>query len=172
MPVAPAHALPYHRAMAQDKPTPAPPLSRLLNEAIGPMLRRPPQLQVAALCTRTGAEGLEILLVTSRGSGRWILPKGWPMREKTLAEAAAAEAWEEAGVKGRVETTPMGDYEALKDTDSGLSLPCRVAVFRLHVATLADAFPEAAARSRRWFRPAEAARLVREPDLQRLLLAL
>jgi 8-oxo-dGTP pyrophosphatase MutT (NUDIX family) len=155
--------------MSEEKPIATPPLSRFLTEAIGPMLRRPPQLQVAALCTRTGAEGTEVLLVTSRGTGRWILPKGWPMTGKTLAEAAVIEAWEEAGVKGVVETVPLGDYEAQKDTDSGLSVPCRVAVYRLHVDTLANAFPEAEARNRRWFRPADAAKLVRETDLQRLL---
>ena len=148
------------------------PFSRLLTEAIGPMMRRPPQLQVAALCTRKGAQGLEVLLVTSRGTGRWILPKGWPMPRRSLSEAAAIEAWEEAGVRGRVEDSPLGDYEAQKDTDGGLAVPCRVAVYRLHVDSLSDKFPEAAMRNRRWFPPAEAATLVREPELQRILCAL
>lgn len=155
--------------MPTPKPSASQPFSRLLNEAIGPMLRRPPQLQVAALCTRDGADGLEVLLVTSRGTGRWILPKGWPMARHSLAETAAIEAWEEAGVRGDVEESPLGDYEAQKDTDGGLPVPCRVAVFRLHVASVADAFPEAAMRNRRWFRPAEAATLVREPELRKIL---
>ena len=148
------------------------PLSRLVTETLQPMLRRPPQLQVAALCTRDGPDGMEVLLVTSRGTGRWILPKGWPIPSCTLAGSAAQEAWEEAGVRGPIEETPLGSYAAQKDTDGGLAVPCQITVFRLHVETMATDFPEAGSRNLRWFRPAEAATLVREPGLRDLLAAL
>lgn len=59
--------------------------------------------QYAALCFRYADGGtIEILLVTSRTSGRWIIPRGWPMKRKKPHQAAAIEAWEEAGVRGRV----------------------------------------------------------------------
>ena len=61
---------------------------------------QPPRLQVAALCWRRSAKGLRILLITSRDTGRWVIPKGWPMRNRTEPEAAAREAYEEAGLRG------------------------------------------------------------------------
>lgn len=146
------------------------PLAQTLVAAVRPMLRRPPQLQVAALCTRVGAEGeAEVLLITSRGTGRWILPKGWPMPGRSLAEAAAQEAWEEAGVRGLPDPEALGSYEARKVTDGGLSLPCTVHVYRLRVEALADEFPEARQRRRRWIGARMAADLVTEPGLKALL---
>ena len=146
---------------------------RLLADAVQPMMRRPEGLQVAALCTRQGAGGgAEVLLVTSRGTGRWILPKGWPMAGRTLAQAAGQEAWEEAGVRGTVDPEPMGSYAAAKVTDGGLEMPCRISVFRLRVSEMSDSFPEAGQRSRRWMFPAEAAAAVREPELSAILAAL
>ena len=144
-------------------------LSRLVADTVKPMLQRPPQLQVAALCTRPGASGPQVMLITSRGTGRWILPKGWPMPHRSLAEAAALEAWEEAGIRGRIDSAPLGHYTAQKDTDGGLPVPCRVTVFRLRVEEESDTFPEAAQRHRRWCAPAQAAALVREPELAALL---
>jgi len=145
------------------------PLARALADAVQPMLRRPPRLQVAALCTRQGAEGTEVLLITSRGTGRWILPKGWPMPGRSLAEAAAQEAWEEAGIRGRPEPEALGRYEAQKTTDGGLELPCMVEVFRIAVEAVTDSFPEAGQRRRRWLAPSLAAGLVQEPGLRALL---
>lgn len=150
------------------------PLVRLLDDTVGPMLRRPPQLQVAALCTRATPDGrgTQVLLVTSRGTGRWILPKGWPMAGRTLAEAAGQEAWEEAGVRGTLDPAPIGHFLADKVTDDGLSMPCRVEVFRLRVAEIRADFPEAGQRTRRWVAADTAADMVREPELRRLLRAL
>jgi hypothetical protein len=73
--------------------------------------------QYGALCFRRtdGASGIEILIITSRDSGRWIIPKGWPMKRKKPYEAAAIEAWEEAGVCGSVCKKPVGRYTYLKD---------------------------------------------------------
>ena len=131
---------------------------------------RQPLTQVAALCLRNGeGGGTEVLLITSRGTGRWILPKGWPMSGRSLAEAAAIEAWEEAGVRGQAEAEPLGSYGAEKVTGDGIGLPCRVQVFRLPVEDVADDFPEAAQRRRHWTRAAEAAELVCEPELRDLL---
>ena len=145
------------------------PLARALADAVQPMLRRPPRLQVAALCTRQGPDGVEVLVITSRGTGRWILPKGWPMPGRSMAEAAAQEAWEEAGVRGHPEAEPLGRFEARKTTDGGLDLPCLVEVFRISVQDVDDSFPEAGQRRRRWVGAAMAADLVQEPGLKALL---
>ena len=75
-------------------------LTRAWEEILRPMLKRPNRLQVAALCYRTGADGKEVLMITSRGTGRWIIPKGWPVEGKDGPASALQEAWEEAGVKG------------------------------------------------------------------------
>jgi 8-oxo-dGTP pyrophosphatase MutT (NUDIX family) len=126
--------------------------------------------QFAALCWREHAGALQVLLVTSRDTGRWIVPKGWPMSGRSAFEAAAREAWEEAGVEGAIATDPMGEYDYRKALKSGAELPVRVELFPLRVAREADAFPEAAQRRRRWFAPHKAARRVAEPGLGALIL--
>jgi 8-oxo-dGTP pyrophosphatase MutT (NUDIX family) len=143
-----------------------------LRSLIEPVFRRPEFIQVAALCMRDSKNGPEVLMVTSRRTGRWVLPKGWPMKGRTLAGAAQQEAWEEAGVVGRVQETPLGFYTYAKRLDTGLPLACRVEVFRLDVADLLRDWPERKLRKRRWMRPEEAAAAVDEPDLATLLRSL
>lgn len=138
---------------------------------VAPLLRRPRRLQVAALCTRGQGALTEVLLVTSRGTGRWVLPKGWPMRGRSAAQAALQEAWEEAGVRrGRVSDRPVGRYTAEKGLASGLPVPVELLVFAVEVEDLRDDFPEAGQRRRVWVPPAEAAGMVLEPGLRDLLL--
>ncbi|WP_323716642.1 NUDIX hydrolase [Paracoccus aminovorans] len=132
--------------------------------------RRPPEMQVAALCLDETTE--QVLLVTSRGTGRWIVPKGWPMPGRSLAGAAMQEAWEEAGARGRIGDAEIGRYHYDKDQDHGFAIPVEVRVFPLWVDRLEDRFPEADQRQRRWFAPDEAARMVAESGLRRILRAL
>ncbi|WP_366938903.1 NUDIX hydrolase [uncultured Paracoccus sp.] len=134
------------------------------------MGRRPPALQVGAVCRclKTG----DVLLITSRGTGRWVIPKGWPMEGKTLPAAAATEAWEEAGVEGRMLDAELGRYHYDKEQDRGYSVPVEVRVFLMEVESLGTSFPESKQRKRRWFAPADAARMVAEPGLREILLAL
>lgn len=128
--------------------------------------------QVAALCYRETRDGKEVLLITSRDTGRWIIPKGWPMRGKTDAQAAAIEAWEEAGVKpSNVEGDPIGSYDYDKMQGDGVALPVETQVYSVEVDRLAKAFPEVSERSRAWVSPDEAATLVEEPELQDILRA-
>lgn len=129
--------------------------------------KRPPALQVGALCI--DPQSRKVLLITSRGTGRWIIPKGWPMEGRSLPGAAAREAWEEAGVVGRVGHEEVGRYSYDKDHDSGFSVPVEVCVFPLHVTSSTAQFPEADQRNRRWVDPGEAALLVSEPGLQQIL---
>lgn len=139
---------------------------------IEPAFRRPEYVQAAALCLREGKSGPEVLLVSSLDTGRWILPKGWPMKNRTLAGAALQEAWEEAGVIGKAQETSVGFYLYEKRRRGGLSLSCRVEVFRVDVADLARDFPEKGKRRRKWMSPEQAAAAVDEPELKELLLRL
>jgi 8-oxo-dGTP pyrophosphatase MutT (NUDIX family) len=132
-------------------------------------LGRPDDLQVAALCMRDNAGAREILMLSSLSSKRWIVPKGWPMNGKSLAEAALQEAWEEGGVKGMVGQEPLGSYSYAKVRDTGLPVYCRVQVYPVTVSELVDVYPEAGKRQREWMRPEEAASLVAEPELSSLL---
>lgn len=127
------------------------------------------RMQYAALCWRKGEAGVEVLLITSRDTGRWVIPKGWPMPDLSPEAAAAREAWEEAGVEGVVNPVSLGSFGYLKDMAADPAVPCAVEVYDLQVESLASKFPEKAERKRQWFRPDEAATLVREPDLASLI---
>ena len=145
-------------------------LKHALNSVVTPLIRRPRLLQVAALCYRRDAEGKKILLITSRDTGRWILPKGWPIDGLDSAGAAKQEAWEEAGVvAARIDREPVGSFTYDKILDNGVPAPVEAQVFAIEVKTLKDDFPEAAERTRKWVTPAEAAEMVEEPDLKALL---
>ncbi|MDS7594784.1 NUDIX hydrolase [Agrobacterium tumefaciens] len=129
------------------------------------------QQQYAALCFRSARDDeLEILLVTSRDSGRWLIPKGWPMKGKKPHEAALIEAWEEAGVRGRVKKKPVGRYTYLKMLDNGDVTPCVVDVFQIEVSDTKTSFKERGERRVDWVSPVEAARRVREIELKSLLV--
>ncbi len=142
----------------------------LWTDLLRPLLRRPPYRQVAALCWREGERGREILLITSRGTGRWILPKGWPSNTVEGPEMALREAWEEAGVRrARVDETPVGRYRAEKHRDGGLVLPCEVDVYAAEMLDMRDDYPESGQRRRLWCRPVDAAAMVDEPGLSEIL---
>ncbi|MDC0658270.1 NUDIX hydrolase [Leisingera sp. SS27] len=146
------------------------PLTRAWNEIIKPMLQRPARVQVAALCCRSGADGKEVLMITSRGTGRWILPKGWPVEGKDGPESALQEAWEEAGVKpASITPQPIGEYHFTKRHDNGTEEPVTTLIFEVEVEQLEDDYPESSERTRQWMNPAEAAGLVDEPELRDIL---
>lgn len=130
---------------------------------------RSPRLQAGAICRdpQTG----RVLLITSRGTGRWIIPKGWPMPGRSLAQAALQEAWEEAGVRA-ADAQELGSYHYEKVQDEGFSIPVEVQAFLVPVEQLDDHWPEQVQRTRRWFAPGEAAALVAEPELAALLTTL
>lgn len=126
--------------------------------------------QYAALCFRRNEKGIEILLVTTRDSGRWVIPKGWPMKNKKPHQAAALEAWEEAGVRGEVKKKSIGCYTYLKLLDDGDVVPCVVDVFQIEVSEVQVGFKEKGQRTIIWVSPDEAARRVREIELKSLLV--
>ncbi|NRB35027.1 MAG: NUDIX hydrolase [Rhodobacteraceae bacterium] len=125
--------------------------------------------QNAAICYRIEDDQLEVLMITTRGTGQWLLPKGWPMPGKKASQTAAIEAWEEAGVKGRVHPREIGRFFYLKVIDESQSIPCIVTVHAIEVTELADDFPEKGQRRRKWLTPRKAASKVEVPGLALLL---
>lgn len=126
--------------------------------------------QYGALPWRRSKRGkLKILLITSRERGRWILPKGWPMKGKTPAQAAAQEAFEEAGVIGDPGPEAIGEYTYVKMLRDGSSADCSVILFGLHVHNMLINWPESTQRTRRWFTIAEAAETVSDGELGQVL---
>src|SRR5262245_66501360 len=103
---------------------------------------KPCPLQVAALPWRKTDNGVEIMLVTSRDSGRWVLPKGWPEGRERLFDTAAREAAEEAGLGGAVSRDEIGSYLYDKMVPSGTEWRCQVLVFPLEVNEIATVWPE------------------------------
>ncbi len=137
--------------------------------SVGRAQKRDVRAQFAALCYRVVKDKPQILLLTSRDTGRWIIPKGWPMDGLTPAQTAAAEAWEEAGVDGQVTDFALGIYSYAKRMDDETVLPCIVTVFPLKVKRLADDFPEMGQRKRKWFSLAKGAEKVTEPELAAII---
>jgi len=127
--------------------------------------------QVAALPWRRGADGIEVLLVTSRETRRWVTPKGGRMPGKTDAEAAAQEALEEAGVEGVVGPEPVGTFRYLKVLKRRAPRWCVVALYGLEVRAEHAGWQEQGQRERRWMPREEAAASVDEPDLKALIAA-
>ena len=109
------------------------------------------------------------MLVTSRETKRWVLPKGWPMAGLGAAQAAAREALEEAGIKGRISSHKIGGYRYSKRLKRGNFIDCSVDVYALHVMTQRADWPEKRQRVARWFHSSEAAQLVAEPELASLI---
>lgn len=128
-----------------------------------------PRTQCAALCWRERRGRAEVLLVTSRRTGRWVLPKGWPLDGEAPPETAEREAAEEAGVSGKVRPDCLGLFTYVKHPDLPDALPCAVAVYPLKVKSLAKSWPEKGQRRRRWFGLKKASAEVEEKELSRLL---
>jgi 8-oxo-dGTP pyrophosphatase MutT (NUDIX family) len=139
-------------------------------DRVRPEADREPRVQCAAVpWRRNGAGQVEVLLITSRETRRWVIPKGWPMGAIGPGGTAAQEALEEAGVLGRLGKKVVGRYAYDKRLRSGRIQRVKVRVFALEVLQELDDWPEKGQRERRWAPRTEAARLVDEAELQTLL---
>jgi len=128
--------------------------------------------QVAALPIRVAKSGeIYVLLVTSRETKRWVIPKGWPSKKLSDWKAAAREARQEAGVTGKIERRPIGTYSYRKMLPEG-SRMIDVAVYPLWVKKELNRWSEQRQRTRIWASFDEASKMVRELGLQRLFLSL
>lgn len=121
---------------------------------------------------RFAQDSLQVLLITSRETRRWVIPKGNIGKGRSTRAAAKLEAYEEAGVRGCADNIPLGFYTYRKILADGASQPTVVEVFALHVRKEAKNWPEKAERQTLWTTPQEAAKHVREPGLAVLLLRL
>ena len=130
----------------------------------------PAKRQYGAIPIRVGRNGkAKVLLLTSRGTRRWVIPKGWPIRSLSPAATAVREAYEEAGIKGRILLPrPIGRYRYRK-SDNGAIGKITVQVYLMRVKRQLQQWPEQSQRKTRWFRPEHAATLVAEPELATLL---
>lgn len=132
-------------------------------------------MQVAALCWRKRKGKTEVLLITSRDTGRWIVPKGWPMDGLDAPQSALREAWEEAGVRADADQALLiGQFSYDKQLADGQEMPVRALLYkvRLRGREIANRYPESHERKRLWVAPRKAAKLVQEPELQEILLNL
>jgi len=125
--------------------------------------------QFAALPFRVVNDQVQVLLITSRRTKRWIIPKGWPMEGVSPMKAAATEAFEEGGVEGKPYPNCIGLFSYQKDLGNKGDLPCVAMVYPVKVKRLLSDFPERNERRRKWFTLSKAAKKVDEPELRAIL---
>lgn len=135
------------------------------------MAARSRKRQYAALPYVIKGRQVELCLITSRDSGRWIIPKGWPQKGLAPRELAALEAFEEAGLIGKIGKTPIGHFRYAKRIDDGAKVRCEVDVYPLLVESQAIDWPEKAQRKAAWVKPRKAAKLIQEEELRDIILA-
>jgi 8-oxo-dGTP pyrophosphatase MutT (NUDIX family) len=132
--------------------------------------KRTMRVQYGALPYRFNQDAaLEILLVTTRGTRRWIVPKGWPVKGLRPAKSAAREAFEEAGVTGRIGNKPIGFFAYDKLHDEAGSTSCEVKVYPLLVKRQNHVWPESHQRTTQWVKPSRAIAVIKEPELKKLV---
>ena len=130
-------------------------------------------LQYAALPYRRSADGvIEVMLITSLNTKRWIIPKGWPVRGLAPRDCAAREAKEESGLVGRISDQSIGVYEYDKRLPDDTVVRCTVETFALEVEEQLTSWPEQGRRQTRWFALQAAADAVEEPELSALIAGL
>jgi 8-oxo-dGTP pyrophosphatase MutT (NUDIX family) len=128
--------------------------------------------QSAALPLLGAGDAVRVVMVTSRETRRWVVPKGWIEPAEPPHRSAAREAFEEAGLHGEADLDPIGFYAYSKRFEGGAVRPTEVLVFRFRVSRLLEDWPERRERERRLFKPDAAADLVAEPGLAALLRSL
>jgi len=119
---------------------------------------------------RKRSKKAEVLLVTGRRSGRWMIPKGWPMAGKSLSDSAAQEAFEEAGIKGKIQREPIGTFRHTKQHILFRDIEVDIHVHVLAVEKELGDWPERGERTRKWFKIEEAAERVDSSELRALIV--
>ena len=117
-------------------------------------------IQYAALPYRVVRRRVEVMLITSRETRRWVIPKGWPMRGIAPHDVAAIEAEEEAGIVGEVDDRSIGSFRYLKRVKTDRTIAVQVIVFPLLVQGQQVDWKEQGQRTATWFPYARAAAAV------------
>jgi 8-oxo-dGTP pyrophosphatase MutT (NUDIX family) len=126
---------------------------------------RKPRLQSGALAYRVKRHGkVRVLLVRTRRSKRWSIPKGELKPALSMPENAANEAFEEAGVRGEVATASSGMYRTTKRAWYGDAI-VEIWVYLLRVSKQLKQFPEKGQREAKWVSCGDAAKMLQEPML-------
>lgn len=133
--------------------------------SLASMFRRPARVQIAALCHRKRGGVQEVLLITSKTTRRWILPKGWPILSYNAHRTAAIEAFEEAGVIGTARRKPFATFLSHKGGEAGFKIRTRVLVFLVDVESTTTDYPEYGKRDVRWVPIGEAIKMAGDPGL-------
>jgi 8-oxo-dGTP pyrophosphatase MutT (NUDIX family) len=128
--------------------------------------------QAGAIPFKYEAGDLRVLLITSRGAGRWVIPKGWIEDGASAAQAAAQEAFEEAGITGLIDETPLGSFEYNKRLGSGAKKLAMVEVYALRVEKQLKKWPERSERRFKWMDVSSALRLLEYPGMAALFQTL
>ena len=162
-----SRAEPKSKVKARPKSRQKPARNKAIKDIENAVKRR---AQYAALPYRVFPR-LEFLLVTTRERRRWVAPKGWPMVGRSRRAAAGREAFEEAGVIGKVGREPLGIYDYDKVLPGGEAQRCRVTVFAMEVSAQFIRWPEQDQRTTRWFTPEAAAKAVSEAGLAQIIRA-
>ena len=125
--------------------------------------------QYGALPWRYAGGTVEVMLISSRDTGRWVIPKGWPIKGLSPDQSAAREAYEEAGLGGQISKRPIGVFDYPKRLDGGKVTSCRVEVYALEQMVQHSTWPEQGQRKLQWFSLPEAANAVQEPQLKDII---
>ncbi|MBO0344658.1 NUDIX hydrolase [Roseibium sp. CAU 1637] len=157
------------RSLLKDLPT-LKKKGRQLKRVFKSLFTIPDRLQIGALCYRWMDDELQVLLLTTRDTRRWILPKGWPMMKKKGHRTALIEAFEEAGVIGRVtDKQPFDSFQSHKGFGGGLKVDTSVLVYVIEAVEMTENFPEAGEREIRWLSVGEALDLIEEDAAKPIL---
>ncbi len=127
------------------------------------------RIQYGILPWRKGPQGLEVLLITTRNTRRWLVPKGWPSKSRSPQEGAVREAFEEAGVLGKVGVEPIGSFRYRKRRKSGEVLHCKVVLFAMETTEQKPTWPEKELRECVWCAVPDAAARVSFKSLGKLI---
>ena len=130
-----------------------------------------PHRQYAALPYKVTSDKLKVCLITSRDTGRWIIPKGWAEDGVAPCELAATEAYEEAGLKGKTARKAIGTFRYTKNMDDGSHIECDVDVYPMRVKSQVADWPEKSERDVRWVGVDRAVKMLDDVGLKKLLKA-
>lgn len=142
------------------------------SEIIAMLLPKKTVKQVAVLPIILADGGVEVMLLTSRRRGRWVLPKGWSRSGEAMSVTASAEAFEESGIAGLIASHPVGHYTYEKRMRGGYSVISDVSVYPMLVDHHLIDWPERGERDLRWFPIGKAAEKIDDEEAAAMLRGL